>query len=814
MFKILSFFLLPVFSLLPLEVTNTTAQTIPFTQNWTNIGLITSNNNWSTVAGIEGFPGVGLAGTGDDPQLVLTTGFIPTQQVYANQSSPNTLTSGGVAEFDGIANPSIALQPEPSNANAPYIIISLNTLNRDNINVAYNLRDLDGSTDNAIQPVALQYRVGNSGNFINIPAGFVADATTGLATLVTAVSAALPVAANNKPLVQVRIITCDASGNDEWVGIDDINITATVTNPTPVVTTTPGTTAYVYNTPVVLDNGITVSDANNATLASANISMGSGYQSATDILLFTADAGTMGNINGSYSPVTGILSLFSSPNTATLLQWEAALRSIRFSTSSLPASHNVTISFTVNDGTSSNIAATKVVAVYPTPPPVVTTSGGNTSYSHSTPVIIDNALTVTDANNATLASATVSLGTFQAGNDMLSFTNNGSTMGNITASYAQPVGILNLSSAGATATVAQWQAALRSITFYTNINPQVYNRTINFTANDGTNTSTAATKIIQIVPGSPPSITTTAGSTTYLHSTPVAIDNGLTVADPDNTTLFTAKVYFGGSFDVGNDYLAFTNNGSTMGNITANNSLPLDTLFFTSSGATATLAQWQSALRSVTYYNVAGAPQVYNRTVNFTVNDGSTNSSVASKTISYMPLGLVGQTWSPAIQVIDPNNGTGGIVNSNTKMIVVNGFPAVIYYDATRRNLVFRRAIDASGATFGPAFTLDSVGNVGQYLSVQIVNGNPAVAYYDATNHDLKYIRANDVNGTTWATSISVDMTGDVGFYTSLQVVNGYPAIAYYANSIFDLKFVRATDANGSAWGSPLSLDVTGDQGE
>src|SRR6185369_6354758 len=56
--------------------------------------------------------------------------------------------------------------------------------------------------------------------------GFVADATTGpsLATKVTPVSVTLPAAADNQPLVQVRIITTNAIGNDEWVGIDDLLI--------------------------------------------------------------------------------------------------------------------------------------------------------------------------------------------------------------------------------------------------------------------------------------------------------------------------------------------------------------------------------------------------------------------------------------------------------------------------------------------------------------------------------------------------------------------------------------------------------------
>ena len=67
-----------------------------------------------------------------------------------------------------------------------------------------------------------------------MPAGFVADATTGpnLATLVTPVSTTLPAAADNQPLIQVRIITTDAVGSDEWVGIDDIQIQAFGSGPT------------------------------------------------------------------------------------------------------------------------------------------------------------------------------------------------------------------------------------------------------------------------------------------------------------------------------------------------------------------------------------------------------------------------------------------------------------------------------------------------------------------------------------------------------------------------------------------------------
>ena len=205
-----------------------TPQPLPFTQNWTNTGLITTNDNWSGVPGIVGFLGQDMTTTtGTDPQTLLGVSALANDvDVIANQTNPN-ITNGGVAEFE-ITNPTIALQGSGT-ADAPHIIISVNTMCNSAIVVAYNVRDIDGTTDNAIQPVALQYRIGNTGPFTNVPAGFIADATTGpsVATLVTPVNVTLPAACNNQPEVQIRIITTNALGNDEWVGIDDISVTGT-----------------------------------------------------------------------------------------------------------------------------------------------------------------------------------------------------------------------------------------------------------------------------------------------------------------------------------------------------------------------------------------------------------------------------------------------------------------------------------------------------------------------------------------------------------------------------------------------------------
>src|SRR6185369_9471126 len=102
--------------------------------------------------------------------------------VIANQTN-TAITNGGVAEFQ-IVDPVVALQGSGT-ADAPYLLFAFGTTGQANVNVAYNLRDIDATTDNSVQPVALQFRVGSSGAFTNVPTGYVADATSGpsLATL-------------------------------------------------------------------------------------------------------------------------------------------------------------------------------------------------------------------------------------------------------------------------------------------------------------------------------------------------------------------------------------------------------------------------------------------------------------------------------------------------------------------------------------------------------------------------------------------------------------------------------------------------------
>lgn len=250
-----------------------TYQALPFSQNWTNTGLISVDDNWSGVPGIIGYRGDDLTTTtGTDPQTILADGSGTPVDVNANRSDPNTFSTGGVGEFDGIANPVVALTGSGT-ADAPFLLLHINTSGFQSIAVSYNLRDIDGSTDNSVQQVALHYRVGSSGAFTNLPAGYVADASSGpgLATLVTPVNVTLPSAADNQAQVQLRIMTTNAAGNDEWIGVDDISITGTPiagdtapsvlsTNPTAGASGVPANTpiSVTFSEPVVFSGPISI----------------------------------------------------------------------------------------------------------------------------------------------------------------------------------------------------------------------------------------------------------------------------------------------------------------------------------------------------------------------------------------------------------------------------------------------------------------------------------------------------------------------------------------------------------------------------
>ncbi|WP_175691946.1 hypothetical protein, partial [Burkholderia anthina] len=159
-----------------------------------------------------------------------------------------------------------------------------------------------------------------------------------------------------------------------------------------------------------------------------------------------------------------------------------------------------------------------------------------------------------DADGGPLHTATVTISSNLQPTDVLAFNNNNSALyGDIQATYSN--GVLTLSSSSTTATLAQWQAALRSVTYTdTAVLPNTAARTLIVSVNDGTETSAALTRSVSVTAthqtpqlgGGDAQLSYTAdgksGST-------ITVGDGITLGDRKNTPPTTAKVAIGGSFD-------------------------------------------------------------------------------------------------------------------------------------------------------------------------------------------------------------------------------------------------------------------------
>src|SRR5205814_7364883 len=183
---------------------------------------------------------------------------------------------------------------------------------------------------------------------------------------------------------------------------------------------------------------------------------------------------------------------------------------------------------------------------------------------------INRTVTVADVDNATLSTATVSItGGFASGEDALSFTNVPATMGNIAGAYNAGTGVMTLTSAGNTATLAQWQAALRAVQYANSSdNPSTSARTVSFAVNDGSANSNTVTSTVNVTAVNDAPTLATGTTLNYTENgAAAAVNTSITVADLDNTTLSSGTVSITGGFASAEDVLSFTNVPATMGNI-------------------------------------------------------------------------------------------------------------------------------------------------------------------------------------------------------------------------------------------------------
>ncbi|OEC35163.1 protein of unknown function [Pseudomonas cuatrocienegasensis] len=459
---------------------------------------------------------------------------------------------------------------------------------------------------------------------------------------------------NAARVVTLTGITDSGGTSNGGVATTALGLSVTVlvnpVNDIPIATTSGGTTAYSEGTAVVVDSAFTLADIDNSSMAGASIAITGGLQSASDVLSFT----NQNNITGSYNAGTGVLTL---SGTATVAQYQAAIRSITFNTTSDdPSTTNRTVSITVNDGTNNSTTATKTLSVTPVndAPTIIATGGMPIFSENGSPVDLFSGVTIDTVESAqTILGFTFTVSNAEASDRItldgtaiaLAAGASGTTVGGNGLSYAVSVtgGVATVTISGGSMTTGAAQSVIDGMSYSSvSDNPGAGNRIVTLTsirdsggvANGGSDTGTVSSiASVAITQVNDAAVLANSGSSVNFSAggvTGVVIDNSLTVSDVDNTTLASANVAITSGLATG-DVLSFTPNGA-FGNITG--SYTAGTLTLTSAGGTATLAEWQAALRSVTFSSTEASPSITPRTISFTINDGTDNSNTVTSSVN------------------------------------------------------------------------------------------------------------------------------------------------------------------------------------
>jgi len=438
---------------------------------------------------------------------------------------------------------------------------------------------------------------------------------------------------------------------------DTATVVVTAINDRPVVTLT-GTAAIwteANNAPsdrIAVDSGVSLSDPDGPNPLNATVRLLT-YYSSQDSLAFVNDGLTMGNITGTWSAGTGILTLTSAGNTATAVEFQAAMRAVTYGNSSdTPNTTSRTIQFQVTDGGGlSSIAVTRdvtIVAVNDSPTISAPTSQ---SITEDIPTALGS-ITFSDVDS------TLGIVTFSVGTGTLSATGAGGvTVGGSATALTLSGTLANINQFIANNRLVYTPAANASgdVTLTINVNTS--------SVSDATTTMTLQVQAVNDAPVAtvPPSITVTEDVSSVI--------TGISFTDIDagiNSVTATFSVPSGTlSATTG---MGVTVGGSGSGLLTLTGSLADINFFIAANGLTFKTAQDATASVILTVnindggFSGSGGEQTDTKTVTLNVtavNDAPVNSVPGAQTASQnIPLAFNTSNGN-AISISDVDSGNG-----------------------------------------------------------------------------------------------------------------------------------------------------------
>ncbi|WP_326540719.1 cadherin domain-containing protein, partial [Pseudorhodoferax sp.] len=423
--------------------------------------------------------------------------------------------------------------------------------------------------------------------------------------------------------------------------------------------------------------------------------------------------------------------------------------------------------------------------------PVLTVAAGAAYTENAAPVVLAPAATAVDtelaaAGNYNGATLTLSRNGGAQAEDLFSATGalsalteggalvyGGTTVGTVTGNSA---GTLVLSFNG-NATQALVNNVLRAIAYANSSEAPPPTAVIDWVFSDGNTgaqgaggalTDTGSTTVTITAVNDAPVLTTTGTALSVNeNAAATAIDPGLTVSDVDNATLSGATVTISANYANGQDVLAFTDQNGITGSWNA------ATGVLTLSGS-ASVADYQAALRSVTYLNTSDNPSTATRTVAFAASDGTATSTPATRDIT-----VVASNDAPVVAT----TGSQLDIVENAAATAID--PGLTVSDVDSPNLVGATVSISANYANGQdvlAFT-DANGITGSWNAATgelTLSGSASVAAYQAALRSVTYANtSNDPSTATRTVSFTVNdgtansaaATRDVG----LTAVNDAP---------------------------------------
>ena len=595
-------------------------------------------------------------------------------------------------------------------------------------------------------------------SFASLSAG-TPNADGSIWTLVPAqlVNLALTTPSGNFGGTDVLTVTATAVELDGSTASSSANVTVSIAStPAPSTSPTLAGTANVSFTEngaaVALSGAAAVSDPGSPTLVSATVALTGGTFTGDGDMLAAHTAGT--SITASYNATAETLVL---TGTDMLAHYQSVLDSVTFTTpshnpSDFGADPTRTVTWTLNDGIAGDTTgtATTTISIVPINDPPTLSGTANAAFTEKGgAVALSSSASVADADNQTLASATVAITAGAFTGDVLATSTAGTS---ITASYSTATETLTLSGSD---TLAHYQSVLDGVTFNsTSLNPTDFGadpaRAATWTLNDGSasNATTTATTTVNVTAvNDPPTLTGIANATFNEGGPAVTLSAAAAVSDPDSQTLASATVAItGGTFAGDGDVLAANTAGTS---ITTSYNSTTETLVLTGSD---TLADYQSVLDSVTFGSTAADPTNAGadptRSVLWTLNDGSASNATgtATTTINIKPPAEPPMLSASAGTPVSGNITFKSLSFTAASQQTVSQADAPPS-DATKFTIAFWFKLNATGQLMGLLSTTSSSSN---NESFYIDSSGHLVFSHDINNQNLTFTSSLTAKDTSW----------------------------------------------------------------